>query len=83
MYDFAMGALISMAKCCISDEADDEVASEGIVSEGIDVESVSNSESDTRAKSTFFGKSESSGNLSRSLFQKEFSSAIVDHPHSS
>ena len=73
-----MGALISMAKCCVSDDADDEV-----VSEGIGVEPGSNSESNTRAKSTFFGKSESTGNLSRSLFQKEFSSSIVDHPHSS
>ena len=34
------------------------------------------------AKSTFFGHSKSDGNLSRSLFQQEFSSSIIDHPHS-
>lgn len=57
-----MGALISVSKCCISDDTE------------IEVDQVQYDEPISDAKSTFFGHSQSDGSLSRSVFQKEYSS---------
>ena len=53
-----MGSLISVSRCCAADDAEDEVDHDEPIS---------------AAKSTFFGHSKSDGNLSRSVFQKEYS----------